>query len=172
MLTLILDDTNGTRVRQLWNLYYHVFIDGESASLLRSQATKLVELAQSLKSWDEGPYGTVIRFCDSVTLEKTLKLWKLYALGPAQEEIYKEAQNMLKAQWKAAKDLQATKISGTGFVGDDLRAFAPLLVQGLEDSGKFYRTYWKSGTCLEDNKVIKKLSIAFRSLIWVILNLG
>jgi hypothetical protein len=35
-LTLILDDTKGARVRQLWNIYYHVFLDTESAKLLQS----------------------------------------------------------------------------------------------------------------------------------------
>jgi hypothetical protein len=159
-LTLSLDDTKGTCVRQLWNIYYHVFLDGESASLLRSQSQKLLKLAHSLKSWNEGPYGTIIRFCDSITLEKATMLWALYALDPVQDKTYKETQDMLKHQWKAAKQLQAGKISGTGFVGDGIRAFAPLLSQGLDDASKSYQTYWKSGTCLEDNKAIKNLSIA------------
>lgn len=115
---LILDDTKGARVRQLWNLYYHVFIDGESASVLRSQSKKLLELAHSLKNWNEGPYGTTIRFCDSITLEKITKLWALYALEPVQYETYKVTQDMLKDQWQAAKHLQAVKTPGTAFTND------------------------------------------------------
>lgn len=159
-LTLILDDTKGTRVRQLWNLYYHIFIDGESAGVLRSQSKKLLELAQSLKSWNEGPYGMIIRFCDSITLENVTKLWALYALEPVQDETYKVTQDMLKDQWQVAKQVQALKTSGAAFVGDGIRAFAPLLTQGFEEADKAYKTYWKSGTCLEDNKVTKNLSIA------------
>ncbi|KAI4908457.1 uncharacterized protein J4E92_010856 [Alternaria infectoria] len=158
-LTLILDDAEGALVRQLWNLYYHVFIDDESASLLRSQSKKLLELAHSLESWNEGPYGTIIRFCDSITLENATKLWALYALEPEKDDTYKETQDILKGQWQAAKQLQTGK-AGMGFVGDGIRAFAPLMIQGLADAGKAYQTYWKSGTCLEDNKTIKKLSIA------------
>ncbi|KAI4672937.1 uncharacterized protein J4E78_001440 [Alternaria triticimaculans] len=159
-LTLILDDTKGTRVRQLWNLYYHIFIDGESAGVLRSQSKKLLELAHSLKSWNEGPYGSTIRFCDSTTLENVTKLWALYALEPVQDETYKVTQDMLKDQWQAAKQVQALKTSGTASVGDGIRAFAPLLTQGFEEADKAYKTYWKTGTCLEDNKAIKNLSIA------------
>ncbi|KAL1798263.1 hypothetical protein ACET3X_002300 [Alternaria dauci] len=141
-LTLILDDISGTR----------------SASLLQSQSKKLVKLAQSLKSSDEGPYSTIIRFCDSVTLKNTVKLWKLYALEPGQDQTYDETQTMLKAQWKDAKDLQAKTTTGTGFTGNGTRAIAPQLAQGIQDLDKFHRTYWNSGTCLEDNKAIKNLS--------------
>ena len=141
-------------------MYYHVFIDGESASLLRSQSKKLSALAQSLQSWNEGPYGATIQFCDSTTLGNVLKLWDLYAAEPAHSNTYVETQTLLKAQWNTAKKYHERKVSCNKYAGDGGRASAPLLTEGFEDSIKQFRTYWQSGTCLEDKKIIDRLSIA------------
>jgi hypothetical protein len=87
-LTLILDDTERARVRQLWNIYYHVLLDAESAKLLQSQAKKLVALSVSLDDWNKGPYGRLLRFCDTTTFANVVKLWQLYALEKSDGKAY------------------------------------------------------------------------------------
>ncbi|KAF2852444.1 hypothetical protein T440DRAFT_477389 [Plenodomus tracheiphilus IPT5] len=159
-LSIIVDDTKGEHVHQLWDIYHHVFIDEESVALLRSQAQKLCALAGSLETWSDGPYATLIRFCDSATLGAVAKLWKFCALGPATGSTYKDAQTLLKQQWGAAKLCQKTKISGTGFAVDNLRAAAPLFSQGYEDLSKHYQAFWRNGTCFHSKKMAGKFNIA------------
>jgi hypothetical protein len=50
-LTLIIDDTDGVRTPQVWNIYYHVFIDAEAFSLLQAQAKKLLAHSDTIVKW-------------------------------------------------------------------------------------------------------------------------
>ncbi|KAF2181225.1 hypothetical protein K469DRAFT_792236 [Zopfia rhizophila CBS 207.26] len=54
----------------LWNIYYHVLLDAESLSYLQAQAKKPVANADSIDEWHNGPYGSLIRFCDTTTFAK------------------------------------------------------------------------------------------------------
>jgi hypothetical protein len=154
-ITLIIDDSEGARVRQLWNIYYHVFLAPESAKLLQSQAQKLVALAESVESWNKGPYGHLLRFCDTTTFSNVAKLWEFYALKKSDGKAYKEAQVMLNDQWKAAKRLHNGMVTIDG-----VRSCAPLITAGYDHVVKLYNTYWQSGTCFEDKRVIKSLEFA------------
>lgn len=159
-LSLILDDTKGTRVLQLWNIYYHVFIDTESFTLLQSQAEKLLGFATSMETWENSTYGKLLRFCDRMTFDNVVKLWELSAVKPSDQKKYKEVQDLAKAQWGAAKQIQERKNGQGGFILDGLRAAAPLLREALTDSSNSYRTFWQSGTCFQEKKAIKKSNIA------------
>ncbi|KAF2176023.1 hypothetical protein K469DRAFT_682816 [Zopfia rhizophila CBS 207.26] len=72
--TLILDDDAGIHVQRLWNIYYHVLLDAESLSYLQAQAKKLVANTGSINEWHNGPYSSLIRFCDTTTFAKVVKL--------------------------------------------------------------------------------------------------
>jgi hypothetical protein len=160
VFTIILDDTENARVHQLWNIYYHVFVDLESFGLLQSQAKKLSNLARSMDSWNQGPYGTLLRFYNHSTLENVAKLWNFYALDQSAGKMYTEAQGMLNEQWKAAKRLKEDCISDAEFPLAGLHSYAPFLVEGYRETDKEYRTYWQSGTCFEEKKTIQDLTIA------------
>jgi hypothetical protein len=159
-LTLIIDDTDGVRTPQVWNIYYHVFIDAEASSLLQAQAKKLLAHSDTIVKWEQSPYAAFVRFCDTTTLENVAKLWEFYAIEQSQAAIYKKAQAELKECWKAAKRFQNIRVDGSGQILDGLRSAAPLLEQGLPDVSTKYRSYWQSGTCFEDKKTIQKMTIA------------
>jgi hypothetical protein len=122
---------------------------------LQSQAKKLVALAVSLADWNKGPYGRILRFCDTTTFTNVVKLWQLYALEKSNGKAYTEAQAMLNGQWKAAKRLHNGMVTIDG-----VRSCAPLLINSCDSVIKLYTTYWQSGTCFEDKKVIKSLEVA------------
>ncbi|KAF2034802.1 hypothetical protein EK21DRAFT_55723 [Setomelanomma holmii] len=159
-LTLIIDDAEGGRVPYLWNIYYHVFIDVDTLSLIQAQAKKLLALAKSMNDWDQSSYASVIRFCDSITLKSVSKLWQLYATNQSQVGLYRKTQEMLKDQWKAAKRYQVDMIPGASSVLNGLRSAAPLVEKGLSDVSARYHSYWKTGTCFEDKKLIQEATIA------------
>jgi hypothetical protein len=97
-LTLIIDDPEDVRGIDLWKLYYHVFIDAVTQSILQIHAKKLLAHSGSLKLWDQSPYADTVRFCDETTLENVVELWKLYAIEPAQAGQYKKTQDILQSQ--------------------------------------------------------------------------
>ncbi|KAF1937809.1 hypothetical protein EJ02DRAFT_505767 [Clathrospora elynae] len=67
-LTLIIDDAEGVRVLQLWNIYYH------------AQAKKLLAHAESMNNWDQSSYASSVS-----------KLWELYATNQSQVDQWKAA---------------------------------------------------------------------------------
>ncbi|KAK1764035.1 hypothetical protein QBC33DRAFT_596390 [Phialemonium atrogriseum] len=62
LLTSILDDSNGRKNDDNWNIYYHMYLDQHRLDVLRAQATKLHGL-----------------FCDSGTLDKVRQIWDFYS---------------------------------------------------------------------------------------------
>lgn len=45
-------------------------LDTESLNLLQKQAQKLESLAASIEEWHRGPYGKLLRFCDTTTFAR------------------------------------------------------------------------------------------------------
>jgi hypothetical protein len=157
---LILDDTKGARIEQLWNIYHHVFIDLESSDLLQAQADKLLTFAVFPERWEEGPYGELFRFCDRTTFANVVKLWELSAVKRSDKQRYEQIQDMAKDQWNVAKRMRKNRIQGEGFALDGLRAAAPLLREAMAATSKSYETYWRSGTCFENHDAIKRSGVA------------
>jgi hypothetical protein len=89
-LVLILDDVKSSNLQRLWNIYYHVFINTDSFTLIQAQAEKLLGYAQPQLEWKISPYGTLIRFCDNTTFANVVKLWELRAVEPSDKIKYKE----------------------------------------------------------------------------------
>ncbi|KAF1944977.1 hypothetical protein EJ02DRAFT_509908 [Clathrospora elynae] len=160
ILTLVLDDATGARTQQLWNIYYHVFIDNESLRILQTQAKNLLKHALSLETWEQGPYSRLVTFSDSITFANVIKLWELYATTRSDQSNYKAVQESVKIQWSNAREIQKSKIGTNGIILDGVRSSAPLVQQALVDFGKGYQTFWETGTCLDDKKITRKLSIA------------
>jgi hypothetical protein len=159
LLTSILDDPTGDQTQQLWNIYYHSFLDPASAPLLQIQAAKLVAQAQSLKAWEASSYAQFVEFGDSTTFAKVVEPWKVYATAPADKEQYKELQVRLRAQWQFAKRLREDGVNPNGLQLTDGRSFAPVLQEAPGQLDKMYRTFWRTGTCLENEETISQLTV-------------
>jgi hypothetical protein len=101
----------------LWALYYQVVINSESQKHLQAQAKKLLGFTGSMDDWHNGPYGKLIRFCNSTTFREVAKLWKFYSIDTSDAEEYKQQQSLLKDQWQKAQGFQQEKI-GQGAVLD------------------------------------------------------
>lgn len=43
-------------------MYYHLFLDSRSLSLLRKHAKKIKRIANTVEEWNGGKYGKVLRF--------------------------------------------------------------------------------------------------------------
>ncbi|AEO68269.1 uncharacterized protein THITE_52613 [Thermothielavioides terrestris NRRL 8126] len=78
-LTLVLDDDDDVSLEQLWNIYYHFYLDEPDLLILCNQAQKLLSLSQSLQAWHASPYGATLRFCDETTLSLVHSIWAKYA---------------------------------------------------------------------------------------------
>lgn len=145
MYTLILDDTDGKSIEQIWNIYYHVLVDDDSLNLLRKQASKLLKVAATAEGWNNGQYGATLRFCDTYTFSQVSKLWEFYGLQPSHGEAFKEQQEKLQCRTKKAKDIQKDMV-GDSAVLTGLRSAAPNIESALDDITASYERFWKTGS--------------------------
>ncbi|KAK4235468.1 hypothetical protein C8A03DRAFT_36683 [Achaetomium macrosporum] len=92
--TLLLDDDDNVSVEQLWNIYYHFYLDEPDMLLVCNQAKKLLSFSESLQDWHASSYGATLRFCDETTLSVVREIWAKYAesarFSTPRDESYRE----------------------------------------------------------------------------------
>ncbi|KAK3898956.1 hypothetical protein C8A05DRAFT_18536 [Staphylotrichum tortipilum] len=77
--TLLLDDDESVPREQVWNTYFHFYLDERDVEVLGTQAKKLLRLSSSWQEWHAGPYADTLRFCDEKTLSVLGPIWAKYA---------------------------------------------------------------------------------------------
>ncbi|KIM78487.1 hypothetical protein PILCRDRAFT_75520 [Piloderma croceum F 1598] len=75
LVTLIADKVS---VPSMWNIFYHMYLDEGSHSVLVTQCRKLVSVSENLAQWDANPYASFLRMCTEYTLAKMRHHWVLY----------------------------------------------------------------------------------------------
>ncbi|KAG2366725.1 hypothetical protein BDR07DRAFT_1352199 [Suillus spraguei] len=139
LFTLLADEGAVQKVPQIWNIFFHFYLDKASHDLLISQCRKLVELSSDLDSWNNGPYGHFLRVCTEATLAELRRLWQLYVktttYSPSEAKAFKSAY---------AADVKASKVK-SDFVCTSSRAAGPLSMYALKMAGDHYNTYWDTG---------------------------
>ncbi|KAL7813173.1 hypothetical protein V8C44DRAFT_364004 [Trichoderma aethiopicum] len=84
LLTMILDEGEEISLQVLWDLYYHMFLDEHTTELVDRHVHSLIPMLESLESFNNGPYGSIIKICDEDTLidEPALDLAAIRAASP------------------------------------------------------------------------------------------
>ncbi|KAG1740866.1 uncharacterized protein EDB91DRAFT_1202053 [Suillus paluster] len=141
LFTLLADEDVAEKLPQIWNIFFHFFLDKDSLDLLISQCKKLVELSSSLDSWSKGPYGHFLRICTGDTLAELRRLWQLYikttTFSPTQAKAFQSAY---------AADIKACRVQ-SNIVSAASRAAGPLSLYAIEMAADHYNIYWETGVC-------------------------
>ncbi|KAG2152952.1 hypothetical protein DEU56DRAFT_958244 [Suillus clintonianus] len=152
LFTLLADEGAAQKVPQIWNIFFHFYLDKASHDLLISQCRKLVELSNDLDSWNNGPYGYFLRMCTGHTLAELRRLWQLYiqttTCSPSQAKAFAFAY---------AADVKACR-SKSKFVLTASRAAGPLSMYAIKAAGDHYNIYWETGVCSAVPKRPKEVS--------------
>ncbi|KAF5642645.1 uncharacterized protein FTJAE_3533 [Fusarium tjaetaba] len=144
-LIFLLDEDCKLSDEQLWNVYYHLFVDEETAKIVSATATKLLNVSKSLDEWNSSSWGKSIRFCDADTLSDVRRVWMSIkaAASKCQSDSYMETfqQNI-----QPSKDIHDQKL-GSGHINlTAMRSAAPLSIQAGAKIGDVSAQYWKNGT--------------------------
>ncbi|GME65050.1 hypothetical protein GTA08_BOTSDO02728 [Neofusicoccum parvum] len=135
LLSLIVDDRHGDSQHAAWSLYYHLFLDGGCLALLQAQAKKLLEASPSLDRWHQGPYGRLLRLCDSVTLAQVRDVWASYVNAGARppKAAFERARQAKEAHGRGGNVLTAARSAAPFTL--DAASDAPLLFEQYRDRG-------------------------------------
>lgn len=144
LLTLIIDYTDGSKDKSIWNIYYHLLLDKESLELLHIQAQKLTSLSTSIQEWHTTKYGRLLRMCDQGTLLRVRRIWNSYGSPTVSRNDTAKPDQCLDSQIQKARDMQSLQL-GRGMNLTGFRSAAPLSVLALEDLAKLFQHFWKYG---------------------------
>jgi hypothetical protein len=161
IFSLIVDDENGSNSGSIWDIYYHFFL-GDSA-LLIAQSKKLCSLAVSMKSWQDGKYGKLLRFCDQGTFNMVRQVWSSHFISDLTQSEKKDYDRRFEIGLeKAVKARLAHNASAIVLTG--LRSAAPASLQALQDLPKLHQHFWDYGTSGEELRV-KNPNPMFASMV-------
>lgn len=131
----------------LWNVYYHLFLDEESAQVLQSHIVRLVAASSTLKYWKESEFGKNFRFGTTSTLSSVRHIWHDYL-----ESLQRKDQDQYRADFETAlkhsnsyKDATiGSQVSGYGM----FLTAAPFGPQALGSVGMRIAldSWWEKGT--------------------------
>ncbi|XDG05416.1 hypothetical protein ABKA04_005031 [Annulohypoxylon sp. FPYF3050] len=144
LFALLLD---GTSADAAWDIYFHFRISEESNTLIKDQAQKLVSLSNSLDDWSAGRYGSVLRFCDTYSLQQVNQIWTKYASPQSNsEDSFKEN---LQVTENLNKLVHGRSDGQSGIILTGLRSAAPLSLKSMDEIPKVRDHFWKHGTFAE-----------------------
>lgn len=131
-LTLLIARGTSLSHQTLWSVYYHLFLDDESAQILQEHIETLLGLSGSNSKWKEGKFGSKIRFSSSSTLHSVRALWKKYAQALASKGGEKYRADFESAL-KRSKEYKNGVFGSEALVYGGARAAAPLGMQAMLD---------------------------------------
>ena len=126
---------------RIWNSFFHFFLDEKSHSFLIGQCQTLLEVSQSITTWNDSKYAKVIRMCNVNTLVELRRHWELYVqtdkLSPARK---KQLKQMVLSSIGTTR---STKHGKLNFV--PCRSAGPYFPQSGQPATEVFRHYWKTG---------------------------
>jgi hypothetical protein len=155
LFTFLVDDVEGVNDTSIWNIYCHLFLDGPSLELFQAQSKKLHALAASIESWHLGTYGSLLRFCHQVTLNRVREVWSFYSTSDLTNDEKATYDRRFKAGIQKAVDAKINSL-GRGRVLTGYRSAAPVSVESLKDLPELHQHYWDHGKTDKDPSTLSK----------------
>ncbi|KAF4334724.1 hypothetical protein FBEOM_11435 [Fusarium beomiforme] len=144
-LIFLLNEDCKLNYEQLWNVYYHFFVDKETATVVLDTATQLLNISKSLDEWNSSVYSKSIRFCDADTLSDVRRVWMSIkaAASKCQFDNYVET---LGQNIQPSKDIHEQMLGEGAMNMTAMRSAAPLALEAGTKLWDVSAHYWKNGT--------------------------
>ncbi|KAF4981826.1 hypothetical protein FZEAL_2453 [Fusarium zealandicum] len=145
MLSFLLDGDCKLSSEKLWNVYYHLFVDEETATAVLKQATKLLSISKTLEDWNNNIFGRSIKFCDADSLSDVRRVWDRIkeAAEKCQSDSYMKT---FQENVQPSRDCRKEMLGEGGTNLATMRSAAPLTLQAGPKLFEVSQQYWKDGT--------------------------
>lgn len=158
------EDASLPNLSQVWNVFYNMFLDEDSLSLLFSQSRKLLDCSTTLNGWHASKYGNILRICTGNTLDRVRLIWKHYiGVSSMSTNDRKDFERRFSAGMKNTK----VKNMGVYFA---LRSAGPVFMETRPILGEAYEEYVRSGIITSDVDYRKKANFANPSFAYTSLS--
>ncbi|KAJ3556964.1 hypothetical protein NM688_g1735 [Phlebia brevispora] len=153
LFTLIVDDQYAETFPLIWNIFFHIFLDEASETLLLTQCRKLVAFSADMETWNRSEYASSLRFSSGFTLHELNRLWRLYltptSFTPSQATQFRE------------QFVRGMRIDPNGILHEPSAARGAGLsgVQATLLYNSAFSHYWKTGVMFETEEGVASPSI-------------
>lgn len=146
LFTMVAD--NQPHMTIIWNIFFHMYLDEDSHSVLVAQCRKLMELSESLQRWNVSPYGSLLRMCTEYTLAELRRHWALYVdMHNLPADRLKALHDAFSKQFKRTTGQYKSTLSTA-------RSSGPLIMQAARVTSSQFTKYWSTGTTFGNPKQI------------------
>ncbi|KAI3394712.1 hypothetical protein diail_2297 [Diaporthe ilicicola] len=145
LLTLVVAQGKSAKPQVCWNLYYHLFLDEQSAQALQAHLEYILAASKSLADWRQSKFGDKFRFANTATLASVHGIWAAYAESLARKDRNKyraDFQNALKHSEK----FKGATFEKQGLVYGAILAGAPTQAMTSEELRQALDSWWEKGT--------------------------
>lgn len=122
--------------RDLWNIFYHLFVPDRALTVLREHARCLLRASESLESWNPSPFGGFIGFLSKDSLASIRQFWVSYSAGHDQDQFEARARSAIGKRSQETRDF--TMMNG-------VRSAGPFWIDAVSTMAHVYREFWKTG---------------------------
>ena len=134
------NEPSNDALSNIWNSFFHFFLDEKSHSFLIAQCQSLINVSESIAAWNDSKYK-FIRMCNVDTLLALRRHWQLYV----------QAGQLSSAEKKRLKEMVLSSIRTTKVTKHkryDLypcRSAGPYFLVSVEPAGQVFQHFWKTG---------------------------
>ena len=122
--------------RDLWNIFYHLFVPDRALTVLREHAQCLLRASESLESWTSSPFGGFIGFLNKDSLASIRTFWVSYSTEHDQDQF--------EARARSAIGKRSQEISGSTMM-HGVRSAGPFWIDAVSTMACAYNEFWKTG---------------------------
>lgn len=144
MLTLLLDnnDPKEKSPPDYWSIFYDLYVDNKTLTLIRKHARLLVNASKDMETWTQTPYDAIIHIINTETLFLLREYWLKYATYVDTERTHTQK---FKTQQRHNYDSVPPQ-----FTSHELqslaRSFGPRLLNAMLVVEYHVNHFWKVGT--------------------------
>ncbi|KAH9831606.1 uncharacterized protein C8Q71DRAFT_881712 [Rhodofomes roseus] len=149
---------SGASPDDVWNIFYHFYLDDQSYELLEAQCRLLATASESMRTWQCSEFGAYLKMCNNHTLAEMHRHWQLYAAFSS------KPRSLLDQMQAEQKDLSKKISNDYNSLGSISRSAGMLWLEAMRPMNDLYQRYWKTGTTFSsarDSAGARKLNPSF-----------
>lgn len=136
-----------------------MYLDDEAAEVVLQQSQRLVQLLNTPKTWEEGPYGRTLKICDEDSVRDIKRVCQRIVSAAEKREDKGHGKEF-------ASNIQFSRdFVGGHTISTGLRSAAPLSMKSQTEIPDAFNQYWSEGTVMPFSAASKVPNPMFAGLV-------
>ena len=139
LLTLLLENDGNPSPPNYWSIFYDLYINKDTSTIVVKHSTKLVQYSQNMETWTACPYGYIIRMINVETLNLLNEYWSMYST-------YSDPDRKHYDSFKADCKITIARVEPLLKTPSLTKSFGARFREGMPIAAHYMSLFWKTGT--------------------------